>query len=76
MPLLKEFPHDFLWGASTSAHQVEGAWNEDGRGLSTVDLKKMPEGITDYKIASDHYSFILYNTKHSLSTTLQRKNAE
>ena len=54
MPLLKEFPHDFLWGASTSAHQVEGAWNEDGRGLSTVDLKKMPEGITDYKIASDH----------------------
>ncbi len=55
MPLLKEFPHDFLWGASTSAHQVEGAWNEDGRGLSTVDLKKMPEGITDYKIASDHY---------------------
>lgn len=52
---LKAFPKDFLWGASTSAHQVEGAWNEDGRGLATTDLKKMPEGITDYKIASDHY---------------------
>lgn len=55
MKKLKSFPDDFLWGASTSAHQVEGAWNEDGRGLSTVDLKKMPEGITDYKVASDFY---------------------
>ena len=27
---LKPFPKDFLWGASTSAYQVEGAYNEDG----------------------------------------------
>ena len=26
---LKEFPQDFLWSASTSAYQVEGAYNED-----------------------------------------------
>lgn len=31
---LKEFPQDFLWGASTSAYQVEGAYNEDGKGMS------------------------------------------
>lgn len=49
------FPDNFLWGASTSAHQVEGAWNEDGKGLSTVDVRVMPEGMSDYKVASDHY---------------------
>ena len=27
----KEFPKDFLWGASTSAYQVEGAAYEDGK---------------------------------------------
>ncbi len=50
-----KFPDSFLWGASTSAHQVEGAWNEDGKGVSTVDVRKMPEGVADYKVASDHY---------------------
>ena len=31
---LKPFPKDFLWGASTSAYQVEGANLEDGKGPS------------------------------------------
>lgn len=52
---LKPFPDNFLWGGSTSAYQVEGAWNEDGKGLSVIDIKKIPEGTTDYKVASDHY---------------------
>ncbi|SDN27541.1 glycoside hydrolase family 1 protein [Lachnospira pectinoschiza] len=52
---LKDFPTDFLWGASTSAYQVEGAWNEDGKGMSIQDTHTPPEGITDFKIASDHY---------------------
>ena len=52
---LKPFREDFLWGASTSAYQVEGAYQEDGKGMSVQDLHESPEGITDFKVASDHY---------------------
>ncbi len=51
----KPFPDGFLWGASTSAYQVEGAWNEDGKGMSLQDLHEPPAGVTDFKVASDHY---------------------
>jgi 6-phospho-beta-glucosidase len=52
---LKAFSKDFLWGASTSAYQVEGAYNEDGKGLSVQDTKDVVEGTSDFEVASDHY---------------------
>jgi len=52
---LKDFPKDFLWGASTSAYQVEGAYNEDGKGLSVQDTKEPFPGTPDFKVSSDHY---------------------
>jgi len=52
---IEKFPTDFLWGASTSAYQVEGAYNEDGKGLSVQDLHKPSNGIADFTVASDHY---------------------
>jgi 6-phospho-beta-glucosidase len=53
---LKPFPADFLWGASTSAYQVEGAWNEEGKGPSVIDARRAyPAGTTDFTVASDHY---------------------
>lgn len=32
------FPKDFLWGGATAANQIEGAFDVDGKGLSTSDL--------------------------------------
>lgn len=55
---LKPFPDQFLWGASTSAYQVEGAYQEDGKGLSVQDIHEPAKGITDFKVASDHYHHI------------------
>lgn len=52
---IKSFPAGFLWGASTAAYQCEGAWNEDGKGLSVIDAARFDEGLSDFKIASDHY---------------------
>lgn len=52
---IEQFPEDFLWGGATSAFQVEGAYNEDGKGLSIIDTRPTAPGISDSKIASDHY---------------------
>lgn len=54
------FPKNFLWGASTSAFQVEGAYQEGGKGWNTADercaMKK--EIQADTSIASDHYHHV------------------
>lgn len=47
--------NSFLWGASTSAYQVEGAYNEDGKGLSVQDVKIPHPGIPNFNVCSDHY---------------------
>jgi len=39
----KKFPRDFLWGGALAANQVEGAYQKDGKGLSTSDMQ--PKGI-------------------------------
>lgn len=58
-----EFPDDFLFGAATSALQVEGAWNVDGRGPSVWDsfTHGYPEKIADGRNTNDTAnSYYLY----------------
>jgi beta-glucosidase len=57
--LVTGFPADFAWGASSSAYQIEGAVNEDGRGPSIWDaFSHDPGRIEDGENADtscDHY---------------------
>ncbi|MFA9378178.1 MAG: glycoside hydrolase family 1 protein [Lachnotalea sp.] len=41
--MVKNFPEGFLWGGAVAANQCEGAYLEDGKGLSTQDIA--PKGI-------------------------------
>lgn len=51
------FPDDFLWGASSSAFQIEGGWNEDGKGITIADVNsfKRSDKQADSRTASDFY---------------------
>ena len=53
------FPKDFIWGCASSAYQVEGAWNEDGKGPSIWDtFVHTPGKIANNEtgdITVDHY---------------------
>jgi 6-phospho-beta-glucosidase len=43
MPTASPFPSGFLWGGATAANQLEGAYDEGGKGLSIQDV--LPRGI-------------------------------
>jgi beta-glucosidase len=54
-----KFPKGFIFGAATAAYQVEGAWNEDGRGPSVWDTFSHTPGKIHNNdngdVAADHY---------------------
>ncbi|CAO1305237.1 unnamed protein product [Diamesa hyperborea] len=44
-----QFPTNFSFGSASSSFQIEGAWNEDGKGLSIWDtfVQSHPERVAD-----------------------------
>ncbi len=57
--ILHRFPSNFIWGAATASYQIEGAWNEDGKGESIWDrFSHTPGRITNGDtgdVTCDHY---------------------
>lgn len=56
---MKQISPDFLWGTAIAAHQAEGAWNIDGKGISISDVitagsKTKKREITE-GVLPDHY---------------------
>ncbi len=53
------FAKDFIWGGASAAYQIEGAYNEDGKGLNIWDVYSRLPGKTKYTetgdVSCDHY---------------------
>jgi len=56
---MKTFPDDFIWGTATAAPQIEGGWQEGGRGLSIWDtFSRKPGAVANgdtLDVACDHF---------------------
>src|SRR5258708_7130013 len=70
-----KFPEGFLWGMATASYQVEGAWNEDGKGESIWDRYTHTAGHVKGgdtgDAACDHYH--LYKQDIALLKRLNQK---
>jgi beta-glucosidase len=76
-----QFPKNFYWGAASASYQVEGAWNEDGKGESIWDRYSHTAGkIKDAStgdVACDSYhrykeDIVLLQQMHLTSSLLHR----
>ncbi len=64
-------PKDFLWGGAVAAHQLEGGWNEDGRGPSVSDVmtggsntikRRITDGVVEGEYYPNHKGIDFYHT--------------
>lgn len=70
MELKHCFPKGFLWGGAVAAHQLEGAYDVDGRGLSTADVmtvgsstknRRITDGICPGEYYPNHEAIDFYH---------------
>lgn len=63
--------NDFLWGGAVAAHQLEGAWDEDGKGPSVSDvmtggssnaMRRITDGILPGEYYPNHDGIDFYHT--------------
>lgn len=61
---------DFLWGGAVAANQLEGAWNEDGKGISIADVytagaygveRKITDGVNEGIYYPNHIAIDFYH---------------
>ena len=64
------FPKDFLWGGAVAAHQLEGAWQEGGKGVSVADVmtvggpgvsRRITEGVLEGEYYPNHEGIDFYH---------------
>lgn len=67
---MSRMPEGFLWGGAVAAHQVEGAWNEAGKGVSIVDVltagahgvdRRITEGVQEGEYYPNHEAVDFYH---------------
>lgn len=54
------FKDDFLWGGAVAAHQIEGGWDQGGKGVSIADVMTaggngIPREITEGVLPDNYY---------------------
>ncbi|OEJ13183.1 6-phospho-beta-glucosidase [Brachyspira hampsonii] len=63
-------PNNFLWGGAVAAHQLEGGWNEGGKGISVSDvltagahgvMRRITDGIVDGERYPNHDGIDFYH---------------
>jgi len=70
-----KFPDGFEWGAATASYQIEGGWDEGGKGLNIWDVFAMPgsghiDDDLDGTVACDSYHKYKEDVQVSISSTL------
>lgn len=67
---MSRLPKDFLWGGAVAAHQLEGGWQEGGKGISVADVmtagrhgvpREITDGVQEGKYYPNHEAIDFYH---------------